>query len=247
MKPPSENNEGHGNPVENHTPTCRPASKWAAVIGDQLFPMPRQKLTARDILDQASCGPDVILQRDHNSPNDVILDDEQVVDLGEGNVFRAIPRCEAGPLSGCVEPAKRAFVLDDDWKVTVNPKQTGHTLKRMFDLPDEVELLRDLESPHDTVIGNDEHFTHADGCVFTMRKLLLTIKVNNNPVRFTKRRVTGLEVKQTAIAQGVKIEEGFVLYAITPEGNQGPAIRDDAKLSLKSCDEFRCVAPDDNS
>jgi hypothetical protein len=247
MQTPPKQNEGHGTAMAEHASNCRPAPKWAAVIEDRLFPMPRQKLTVRDIIDQAGFGPDVVLQRDHNSPNDVILDDDQVVDLGEGNVFRVIPRCEAGPLPACVEPAKRAFVLDDDWKVTVIPKQTGRSLKGLFDLPNDVELLRDFESPNDKVIADDEHVHHAEGCVFTARKLVLTIKVNNNPVRFTKRRVTALEVKQTAIAQGVQIGEDFVLHAITPDGNQGPAIPDDKKLVLKPCDEFRCVAADDNS
>ncbi len=232
--------------VKPHSKTI-PQAKWAAVIEDRLFPMPRQKLTARDILGQTAFGPDVVLQRDHNSSNDVVIDEEQVVNLGDGNVFRLIPRCEARPASACVEPAKRAFVLDDEWKVTVIPEQTGRTLKGLFDLPDEVELVRDYESPNDEVIANGEHVHHAEGCVFTARKLVLTIKVNNNPVRFTKRRVTALEVKQTAIAQGVQIGEDFVLHAITPDGNQGPAIPDDKKLVLKPCDEFRCVAADDNS
>ncbi|MCB1276781.1 hypothetical protein [Prosthecobacter sp.] len=233
--------------MAEHASNCRPAPKWAAVIEDRLFPMPRQKFVARDILDQTAFGPDVVLQRDHNSSNDVVIDDGQIINLGDGNVFRVIPRCEAKPSSECVEPAKRAFVLDDEWKVTVIPAQTGRTLKRLFDLPDEVELLRDYESPNDVVIANDEHVHHAEGCVFTARKLVLTIKVNNNPVRFTKRRVTALEIKQTAIAQGVQIGEDFVLHAITPDGNQGPAIPDDKKLVLKPCDEFRCVAADDNS
>lgn len=232
--------------VKPHSKTI-PQAKWAAVIEDRLFPMPRQKLTARDILGQTAFGPDVVLQRDHNSSNDVVIDEEQVVNLGDGNVFRLIPRCEARPASACVEPAKRAFVLDDEWKVTVIPEQTGRTLKGLFDLPDEVELVRDYESPNDEVIANGEHVHHAEGCVFTARKLVLMIKVNNNPVRFTKRRVTALEVKQTAIAQGVQIGEDFVLHAITPDGNQGPAIPDDKKLVLKPCDEFRCVAADDNS
>lgn len=238
---------GHGAAVAEQAPDCRPAPKWAAVIGDTLFPMPRQKLTARDILDQAGLGRDVVLQRDHGSPNDVVLADDAEVNLGEGNVFRAIPRCEAGPLPHCVAAPKLAFVLDDDWKVTLTSDQTGHTLKRLFGLPDNTELLRDYASPNDVLIGNDERVRFSDGCVFTARKLTVTIKVNNQPVRFTKRRVTALELKKTAIAQGVKVDEGCVLYAIKPDGSLSPAIGDDVTLTLKDCDEFRCVPPDDNS
>jgi hypothetical protein len=59
--------------------------------------------------------------------------------------------------------------------------------------------------------------------------------------------VTGLEVKQTAIAQGVSIDVGCVLYRLKKGGGLGPAIGDQDRIALKKCDEFRCVAPDDNS
>ena len=88
---------GHDIAVTEHAPQCRPAPKWAALLNDQLFPMPRRRLTARDILDQAGIGPEFMLVRDHNSPNDVVLADDDAVDLAEGNVFRAIPRCDAAP------------------------------------------------------------------------------------------------------------------------------------------------------
>ena len=247
MDTKKQNQSGHGTAVAEHAQNCSPAPKWAALITDTLFPMPRRTLAALDILDQAGGGADFILVRDHNSPNDVVLDDAAVVDLAEGNVFRVIPRCEAGPQPHCTAPAKRAFVCDDAWEVTLIAKQTGHSLKRLLGLPDDAELLRDYESPDDKPIADDEAVEFADGCVFTSRRVSLTVKVNNNDVRFTKRRVTGLEVKQTAIAQGVKIDVGCVLYPLKPDGSLGPAIRDDEAVTLKHCDAFNCVAPDDNS
>jgi hypothetical protein len=230
-----------------HHPPLTLFPKVAAVIGDSLFPMPRQKLTARDILDQAGLGPEFILQRDHGDIYDEFLEDGAEVDLGLGNVFRAIPRCEAAPQPSCSSPAKLAFVLEDDWKVTLIAGQTGHTLKRLFGLPDDVELLRDYASPHDVPIQNEERVWFEDGFVFTARKLSITVKVNNLEVRSKKRRLSVLDLKRLAIAQGVSINESCVLYPLKPDGSLGAALGDDVILTLKECDAFSCVEPDDNS
>lgn len=243
----SENQQGHGSAGAEHVQNCGSAPKWAALIGDRLFPMPRQKLSARGILDQSGHGQEVVLVRDHETRNDVPLVDDAVVDLADGNVFRAVPRCEASPQSACTGAPKLAFVCDDEWEETLTGAQTGRTLKRLFDLPDDADLLRDFESPNDAPVGDDERVSFRDGCVFTSRGASLTVKVNNNDVRFTKRRVTGLEIKQTAITQGVSIDVGCVLYRFKPDGSLGPAIRDEETVTLKPCDSFNCVAPDDNS
>ena len=107
--------------------------------------MPRQKLAARDILDQAGVGRDFVLVRDYGSPNDVVLEDDALVDLAEGNVFRVIPRCEAAPQPHCTGSAKLAFVCDDAWEVTLIGKQTGHSLERLLGLPDDAEPLGGVE------------------------------------------------------------------------------------------------------
>ncbi len=39
----------------------------------------------------------------------------------------------------------------------------------------------------------------------------VTVKVNNKPVVISRRRVTGLQIKEAAIAQGVEIELDFIL------------------------------------
>jgi hypothetical protein len=132
----------------------RATAKWAAVINGQLFPMPRRQLAARDILDQAGVGKEFVLVRDHGSPNDVVLDDHTMVDLAEGNVFRVIPRCEAGPQDRCTSPAKLAFVCDDAWRY--RDRQANRTHLRLFGLPDDAELFSDFESPNDQVIGDDQ-------------------------------------------------------------------------------------------
>lgn len=148
---------------------CNAAEKWAALVEDRLFPMPRQKVTALTILDQSEHGSDVVLVRDHGGVQDVRFDDHETVDLAEGNVFRAVPRCEAKPNAHCTEPAKRAFVCDDEWEVTLISQQTGKTLKRLLRLPADAVLLRDCESPNDQPIGDDEPVDFRNGPVFTCR------------------------------------------------------------------------------
>lgn len=224
-----------------------PQSKQAAVVDDSLFPMPRPKMTARDILDQAGAPKDVVLQRDYNDPVDQVFDDNDVVDLREGNVFKTAPRCAPITYREPHAKPKLAFIVDDVWEVTVTARQTGHSIKRLVGLPDDAALLRDFESPRDEPIANDAPVTFQDGPVFTAKTFTLTIKVNKNPVKVQKRKLTGLEIKQAAIAQGVNIQESFVLYPLNKDGDLGPAIPDGKTVTLHDCDEFRCVAPDDNS
>ena len=94
-------------PNDQHHRGSDAAAKWATLINDRLLPMPRRKLTARDILDQSGHGQDVVLVRDHGGVHDVTFDGDVTVDLADGNVFRAVPRCEVKPSAACTEPAKR--------------------------------------------------------------------------------------------------------------------------------------------
>ncbi len=167
MQANNQNESGHGIAVAEHVQNCGPAPKWAALIGDRLFPMPRQKLGARDIKDQAGIGRDFVLVRDHGSPNDLVFDDDMLVDLAEGNVFRVIRRAEKGPQPPCTDKAKLAWDCDDDWRVTLVGRQTGHSLKRLFGLPDDAVLLRDFESPNDKPLADDEAVEFRDGPVLT--------------------------------------------------------------------------------
>jgi hypothetical protein len=136
-------------------------------------------------------------------------------------------------------------VVDDIWEITTNPDHTGETVRHLFALPPEVKLFRDFRSPDDELIGNTDKIRFADGPVFRTEGLVITVKVNKTDVKFTKRRVTGAVIKQTAAQQGATIPAGGILYKVTPKGLE--KIADDAVVCLKECDEFRCVTPDDNS
>ena len=240
----------HSNPMneaphQSHRPG--PPPKWAVVINDRLFPMAHSSPTARDILDQSGFGSDFSLVRDHGGTHDRLFQRDEVVDLAEGNVFRATPKCDSGESGHGLAPAKLAFVVDDAWEVTLIAHQTGYSLKRLLGLPDDAQLLRDLHSPHDEPVRDEDAVRFGDGPVFTLLHVTFEVKVNTKPVRFIKRRVSGLEIKETAIKQGIAIEVGFVLYRLKPDGSLGPVIRDDEPVTLKTCEEFSCVAPDDKS
>ncbi len=226
---------------------CTTQPKWAAVIRDELYPMPRRRLKARQVLDIIGAKADQVLVRDHNSPNDRIFADDDDVDLGDGNVLELRPKCEAVSRPCGFEPAKRAWVVDDRWEVTVTDSISVSGLRGLFNIADDTELFRDFESPRDQPIPDDAALQHADGPVFRTERRSVTVKVNNQPVVFRRRQSTGAKVKQEAKSQGVAIELDFLLYRIESDGQLSPSIKDHELVLLTDCAEFRCIAADDNS
>lgn len=73
----------------------------------------------------------------------------------------------------------------------------------------------------------------------------ITVSVNENPVSFTVKEVTGLQIKETAINQGVQIKLDFNLFEKT--GQKLHPIKDTEVVHLHEKQEFRAVTPDDNS
>lgn len=74
----------------------------------------------------------------------------------------------------------------------------------------------------------------------------ITVTVNERPVTFSEQKATGLEIKQTAIKQGVAIQEDFVLFEV--RGNSPlKQIGDGETVNLHEKQKFRATAPDDNS
>lgn len=78
------------------------------------------------------------------------------------------------------------------------------------------------------------------------RTHLVTITVNEQPVEIPGPKTTGLEVKQAAIAQGVKIELGFVLSEELPN-HRTRIVGDNDEVTINKKSRFVAVAPDDNS
>lgn len=234
----SENQQGHGTTGAKHVQNCGSAPKWAALIDDRLFPMPRRKLTSRDILYQSGHEQNVVLVRDHETRNDMPFTDGGEVDLAEGNVFRVISLCEASPQLACAGAAKLAFVCDDEWEVTLVGRQTGSSLKRLLGLPSETGLLRDFESPHDQPISDEEVLEFRDGAVFTCR---------NKPVsRETKIFVNGREKvvsgKTISYADLVVLAFGAIdpntIYTVTFK--HGPPSKPEGKMAQGDVVKIQC-------
>jgi len=74
----------------------------------------------------------------------------------------------------------------------------------------------------------------------------ITVTVNGRKVEFRVRQVSGAEIKSTAIAQGVQIQQDFNLFEKVP-GHPLKPIGDTDVVELHDGEEFRAVAPDDNS
>lgn len=74
----------------------------------------------------------------------------------------------------------------------------------------------------------------------------VTVTVNGREVTFTEHKATGLQVKKTAIAQGVPIQIDFALFEVKGSGSL-KQIGDDEVVTLHNHQSFRAVAPDDNS
>lgn len=73
----------------------------------------------------------------------------------------------------------------------------------------------------------------------------ITITVNKKPVEMEDRRVTGLEIKQAAITQGIKIQPDFQLALVEPRGEK--IIGDNDEVTLTKHSTFVATAGDDNS
>lgn len=74
----------------------------------------------------------------------------------------------------------------------------------------------------------------------------VTVSVNFKPVTFKQKEATGLQIKETAIAQGVNIQSDFVLFLDKGNGRRD-AVRDDEVVHLHPNQKFEAVPGDDNS
>lgn len=72
------------------------------------------------------------------------------------------------------------------------------------------------------------------------------VLVNEQPVTLPDHRVTGAEVKEAAIAQGVAIEADFILVLEGPNGKT-KVVGDDDVVTVTKKSKFSANAGDDNS
>lgn len=190
--------------------------KWAAVVDDEVIPMPQQKVKASVIKAQASLINGRVLVRDHNSPADVLIRDDEEVDLSQGNVFYTLESCDAKPRPACAEPPKLAFVVDDRAETTIRGSQTGRTLRELFSLPLNSHLVRDDEGKTDQPIGLEDAAEFKHGPVFYSRAVESALHITVNSRVFTeadgvKKSMKGYEIAELVYKQNPRETRVFEL------------------------------------
>jgi hypothetical protein len=228
----------HDSPVAEQAKD-RPAPKVAAVVNDVLVPMPCTSVKVAVLREQGSVPSHHALYRDHDSDHDPRLPDNGLVDLTEGNVFYSDDPCDRGNVMAH-GPAKLAYVVDDRWLEVIKPAQTGRTLRDLFALAEDVELLRDLVSPDDTVIGPDDSATFALGWIFRTQRRRAQLEITVNKLRFTekdgvKRRMTGREIAALVEPDPsqTKVQE------ITPQGPKDIPLNQE--VVIENCEAFKVI------
>ena len=188
--------------------------------------------------EQAKIPPENVLVRDLDGEGDTPLRDEHMVDLAEGNVFYAVPPCEAPNGGGCHKGPKLAFFVDDRPEETLRADQTGKTLRDLLSFTPEVLLFRDYESPHDQPVGLDDTVNFADGPVFYTRRKhkLLTIFVNEKP--FTeddgvKHEMTGSEIAKLVFDDS----QNYDVYKLPGDEE----IKANQKVHIHDCEKFKVI------
>lgn len=234
------NNDAPGTAAGSSSACLGVDPKWAAVINDTLIPMPRRKVRAAVLRSQGAIPADEALHRDHNSDHDPIIVDGDEIDLAHGNVFYSDKVGASGGYGTPAAPAKMAYVVDDRWELVVKPSQTGQSLRDLFALESEVELLRDFESPNDFLVQPADNANFELGCVYRTRKHHAVLAIKVNRLRFTekdgvKSTMTGREIAALVEPhpEQTKVEQ------LTP---QGPvAIGLDESVCVQNGDEFKVI------
>lgn len=211
-----------------------------ALVDDEAVPLPQRIVNAGVIRSQAGLGCDFVLTRDHNSPNDPVLQDADGVDLAEGNVFNRLSVLDENPRGGCIEKAKLAFFIDDRPELTTNPEQTGRSLRELFGLASDTRLYRDFESPRDESVAAEAPARFADGPVFYTRRQHqqkgLTITVNARP--FTEADGVMPEMTGEAIARLVYPQAPRATRIFQRDDGRDREIGLDETVQIKGCEVF---------
>jgi hypothetical protein len=196
----NEIQEGHGDAVAEHAPVCSSAPNWAALINDTLVPAPQRDVRAGVLSAQAGAKPGQVLVRDHGGGQDVAFAEDDIVNLEHGNVFYTVPSCDAPAKCHCTKTAKLAFFVDDRPEITLNPNQTGKTVRELFSLKADVILVRDYESADDEPVALEDAAPFSKGPVFYTRRqhTQITIIVNGREKTVSGRTISYEQVVRLA-------------------------------------------------
>lgn len=161
----------------------KPNPRWFVLVNDRIVTMPRPRVTGTLIKKQASIPSTNVLFRDHGSPDDVAIKDDETVDLADGNVFYDREGCACLQKADCLAPAKMALCLDDQFELTAIAIMTGADILELFGLPKGTKLFRDVEGPDDEIVRADDKTHFSEGPCFLSKAKShvpknVTIKIN---------------------------------------------------------------------
>lgn len=222
------------------TSQCNSLPKWAGLVNDVTIPLPQQRVPVAVIKAQAQIPPDFVLVRDLDSPHDAVLRNDETVDLAFGNVFYSREMCDQEAPVRCEAAPKLAFFVDDRPEVTLNPNQTGLTIRELFGFTKDVILVRDFESSHDELISPEAEAPFIKGPVFFTRRQHCQLIITVNHKRFSevegvKHRMTGRQIA-ALVSDNPDCTEVFRLGKGEPE-----SVPLDKEIHVENCDEFRVI------
>lgn len=215
-------------------------AKWFVVIDDIGYPIPRRSIAVNVLKSQAEVGESDVLIRDHNSSDDVVLDDGQEIDLADGNVFYTQPKCDLQPRGSCHSPPKLAYFVDDAFEITTNAHQTGVTLKGLFGLAPQKRLVRDYKSPNDVVINNAEAIPFVDGPVFVTRETKSALRITVNHRSFSE--VDGVKPLMNGLAVAALVYPEDPRKTKVQLGDR--MIEHEDEITITGCEAFEVVRCD---
>ncbi len=220
--------------------TCARLAKWAVLVDDNAIPMPQRDVKATVIRAQACVPNGRTLIRDHNSPHDVIVQDNEIVDLAQGNVFYTLEACEVQPRQACEAPPKLAYFVDDRPEVTLRVDQTGQSIRELFSVSLNANLVRDTEGGIDQPIALVDAVHFKDGPVFYTRAVTVALSITVNARVFTehdgvKHAMTGQEI--AALVYPERPRETRIW--LVSDGNREIGL--DERIELQGCEVFDVV------
>jgi len=222
-------------------------ARWFALVDDTIVTTPRQVIPVSLLKGLAKVPEGKPIFRDHNTPYDPEVTENQDIDLSEGNVFhtRASNREDCkGPLKA--EP-KIALVLDDHFEMISKHEFSPRFLRQLFGQEENVEILRDFESPNDDPIDDEESLLFIDGPVFISRAKPTEFKIilNGRPKVVSSRSLSYQEVIQLAFGTADLDRTAYtVTYARGPDCNREGSMVKGQSVNIKTGMIFNVSATD---
>lgn len=134
-------------------------------------------------------------------------------------------------------------------------KVTGEEIKQAaidqgVEIHLDFELTEEAHGEHPARrIRDDEEITVSDHSEFLAEEKHhpVTVTVNTKAVELPARRVTGLEIKEAAIAQGVEIKLDFELTWEAHDGEPDQNVTDAQKITVNKHSAFSAVNNEEDS